>query len=200
MHRLIATATLCLGLAGLISAQQPAADPNAAHAAHAGGIPGLKKELFEGIKPEDFLKAGDKPGTVKIKLIATFTAANYGMNFNGYAKGEATVTIPKDWTVEVEFINPSPVPHSALVIDRADTKKLQVQEPYFKGGAVEKHLQGIALSKASFTFVADEEGEYALACGFPAHAVAGHWISLDVSADAKSASFKAGDKVIAETK
>ena len=200
MHRLLTTAAFCLGLTGLISAQQPATDPHAAHAAHGGAIPGLKKELIEGVTPADFLKAGDKPNTVKIKLIATFTDANYGMNFNGYAKGEATVTIPKDWTVEVEFINPSPVPHSAIVCERAETKKLQVQEPYFKGGAVEKHLQGIALSKAAFSFVADEAGEFALACGFPAHALAGHWIALDVSADAKAASFKAGDKVIAETK
>jgi FtsP/CotA-like multicopper oxidase with cupredoxin domain len=175
-------------------------DPHPAHAAHGGAIPGLKKELFAGITEADFLKLSEKPNTVKLILIATYTEANYGMNFNGYAKGAATVTVPKDWTVEVEFINPSPVPHSAIVCERADVKKLQVSEPYFAGAAVEKHLVGIAMTKASFTFKADEAGEFAFACGFPAHAIAGHWIALDVSADAKTASIKLGDKPALEAK
>jgi hypothetical protein len=197
-----AVGTLIFALVTVSQAQQaPAAtDPHAAHAAHGVAIPGLKKELFEGIKETDFLKLSDKPNTVKLILIATYTEANYGMNFNGYAKGEATVTIPKDWTMEVEFINPSPVPHSAIVCERADVKKLQVAEPYFTGAAVEKHLVGIAMTKASFTFKADEAGEFALACGFPAHAVAGHWIALDISAEAKTASIKLGDKPALEAK
>jgi len=146
----------------------------------------LKKELFAGITEADFMKLGDKPKTVKVVLIATYTDDNHGMNFNGFSKGAATWYVPVGWTVEVEFINPSPVPHSAIVIEQADTKKLQVTEPWFEGGAVEKHIQGIALAKAAFTFTADEEGEYAFACGFPAHAIAGHWVALEVTgADTK---------------
>ena len=38
-------------------------------------------------------KLGDKPKSVKIILIATFTEENYGMNFNGYAKGSAVFAV-----------------------------------------------------------------------------------------------------------
>jgi len=161
---------------------KPAADPHGAHGGH-GTVPGLKKELFAGFKEADSMKRGAEPKTVKVVLVATFTADNHGMNFNGYSHGNATWFIPKGWTVEVEFINPSPVPHSAIVVERPDVKKLQVPEPWFEGAAVEKHLQGIALSKATFTFTPDEEGEFAFACGFPAHALAGHWVALEVTAE-----------------
>lgn len=178
----------------LVSSYLPAeeAKPAAAHGGH-GSVPGLKKELFAGITEADFMKLGDKPKTVKVVLIATYTDDNHGMNFNGFSKGAATWFIPVGWTVEVEFINPSPVPHSAIVIEQADTKKLQVPEPWFAGGAVEKHIQGIALSKTTFTFTADEEGEYAFACGFPAHAIAGHWVALEVTGADSQPKLKLGE-------
>lgn len=181
------------------SAQQPAAPP-AGHDAHAVDIPGLKKELFAGITEADFLKLSDKPKTVKVTLIATYTSANYGMNFNGHAHGKATFTIPKDWTVEVTFINPSPIPHSAIVVEKDMTKKLQMGAPYFDGAGVPKPEVGISLNKAEFSFVADEEGEYAFACGFPAHAINGHWLALNVSADAKAPTLQLGDKPAVEAK
>lgn len=150
-------------------------------------------ELIEGLTAADFLRLGAKPNSVDLTVIAVFNDENYGMNFNGYAKGGALYTIPKDWTVNVTFINPSPVPHSLLVIEEDSLKKLQVPEPYFKGGAVPEHLKGLSYAKSSFTFTADEAGDYALACGFPAHAMNGHWIALEVSADAKAPTLKLGE-------
>ena len=180
--------------------QQPAkpGDPHAAHGAAASS--GLKKELFTGITEDDFIKLGDKPKTVKITLVAAYTDANYGMNFGGYFKGNAVFTVPVGWTVDVLFINPSAVPHSVLVIEADQLKKLQVPEPYFKGGAVEKHQQGIAFAKAAFSFTADEAGEYALACGFPTHALAGHWVAFNVDDKAPAPSIKLGDKPVRELK
>lgn len=172
--------------------QTPAAPPPGHD--HTAMIPGIKTELFAGITEADLLKLGDQPKSVKIVLVATYNSANYGMNFNGYSHGKAVLTVPKDWTVNVTFINPSPIPHSAIVIDKDDTKKLQTPEPYFAGGAVPKHLVGMTLGKADFKFVADEAGEYALACGFPAHAMAGHWIAFNVSADAKTPTLQFGDQ------
>ncbi|MDB6173154.1 MAG: hypothetical protein JWL59_2465 [Chthoniobacteraceae bacterium] len=177
-------------------AQEPAAphDP----AVHAGA--GLKKELIAGITEADFLKLGAGPKTAKITLVAAFTDANYGMNFNGYSHGKATYTIPVGWTVEVTFINPSPVPHSALVVERDMTKKVQLGEPAFKGAAVPNPIVGMSTSKATFTFVASEAGDYALACGFPTHAAGGHWVALDVSPSAKAPSLKLGDAPEKEAK
>ena len=184
---------LALGISATSFAQTPA-PPAADHAGHeAAALIGLKKELIEGITEADFLKLGDKPKTVKITLVAVFTADNYGMNFNGHSKGTLVYTIPKDWTVEVNYINPSPIPHSAIVVEKSDTKKLQIPKPYFKGGAVPNHLQGLSYGKATFSFVADEAGEYALACGFPAHAMNGHWVSLDVDDKITVPTIKIGD-------
>ena len=188
----------CL-LSTISPAQQPAAPP-AGHDAHAVDIPGLKKELFAGITEADFLKLSDLPKTVKVTLVATYSAANYGMNFNGYSHGKAVLTVPKDWTVNVTFINPSPIPHSAIVIERSDTKKLQVAEPYFEGGAMAKHIVGLSNGKAEFSFVPDEAGEFALACGFPAHAATGHWVTFNVSADAKAPTLQLGDQPAKEIK
>jgi hypothetical protein len=188
----------CL-LSTISPAQQPAAPP-AGHDAHAVDIPGLKKELFAGITEADFLKLSDQPKTVKVTLVATYSAANYGMNFNGFSHGKAIFTIPKDWTIEVTFINPSPIPHSAVVVEKDMTKKLQMGEPYFDGAGVPKPEVGLSLTKAEFKFVADEEGEYAFACGFPAHAINGHWLALNVSTDAKAPTLQLGDKPAVEAK
>ena len=192
---MIRTTVFFIGFSALAAfAQAPAGHD------HSTEIPGIKKEMFAGITVDDLLKLGDKPKTVKVVLVATFNAANYGMNFNGYSHGKAVLTIPKDWTVNATFINPSPIPHSALVIDKADTKKLQVPEPYFAGGAIPKHLVGLSMGKADFSFVADEAGEFALACGFPAHSATGHWITLNVSADAKAPTLQLGDLPAKEIK
>ncbi len=150
-------------------------------------------ELVEGLTSEDFLRLGTKANTVDLMVIAAFNDDNYGMNFNGYAKGAAVYIIPKGWQVNVTYINPSPVPHSLLVIEKDDLKKLQAPEPYFKGAAVPDHLKGLAYGKSSFSFTADEAGEFALACGFPAHALNGHWIALQISADAKAPTLKLGE-------
>ena len=185
---------LALAAAPVIAADPPAAAANDPHAAHAAADAGLKKELIAGLTDKDFLRLGDKPKTVRLVVVAVWSDANYGMNFNGYAKGEALYTIPKGWNVEVTYINPSPIPHSLIVIEKADTKKLQVPEPYFKGAAVPNHLTGLAYGKHTFSFTADESGEYALACGFPAHALNGHWVGLDISDDATEPTLKIGDK------
>ncbi|MEK0447472.1 MAG: hypothetical protein RLZZ399_2793 [Verrucomicrobiota bacterium] len=164
-----------------------------APAAHAHEGAGLKKELTEGIVPADFLRLSKEPKSVKLTVVAAYSGDNHGMNFNGFSYGKATYVIPVGWSVEVDFINPSPVPHSAVVVERDQTKKLQVGEPAFKGAAVANWLTGISSNKASFRFTAEEAGDYAIACGFPSHALAGHWIAFEVSASAKAPTLKLGD-------
>lgn len=179
---------------------KPAAEPHAANHGAPAAQSGLKQELIAGLTEKDFLKLGDKPKTVKVLIVATWSGDNYGMNFNGYSKGAARYMIPKDWTVEVTFINPGPVPHSLIVIDKDDVRKLQMPEPYFKGAAVPRHLQGMSFDQAAFAFTASEAGEFAFACGFPAHSANGHWICLDVSAAAKVPTLKCGELPAIEAK
>lgn len=187
--------SLCLLSALALAAQTPPADHG-----HGTAIPGIKHELFAGLTEADLLRPGKQAKSVQVHLVATFNAANYGMNFNGWSHGKAVLTVPVGWTVHVTFINPSPIPHSAIVIERADTKKLQMAEPWFEGGATPKHLTGQTFSKAEFSFTADEAGEYALACGFPAHAVAGHWVALNVSEEASAPTLQLGEREPAAVK
>lgn len=188
-----------LSLALFITASLHAQTPPPGHD-HSAEMPGLKKELFAGITADDLLKPGSTANSVKVVMVAAFNAANYGMNFNGYSHGKAVLTVPVGWKVEVTFINPSPIPHSAIVCEKAETKKLQIPEPYFEGGATPKHIMGQTVGKADFSFTADEAGEFALACGFPSHAVAGHWVALNISAEAKVPTIQFGDQPAKEVK
>jgi hypothetical protein len=167
-------------------------------AAYAGA--GLKKELIAGITEADFLKLGPMPKTVKITLVATFTDENSGMNFNGYSHGNAVYTIPLGWMVEVTFINPSPVPHSAILVEREMLKKVRVGEAAFEGASIPNPTTGISAGKATFAFTASEAGEYGLACGVPTHSMGGHWVAVNVSAKAKTPTLKLGDGPAKEPK
>ena len=149
-------------------------------------------ELVKDVTEADFLRLGAEPKTVELIVVAVWNDENYGMNFNGYAKGNATYTIPKDWTVSVKYINPSPIPHSLLVVEKESIRKIQMPGPYFKGAAVPDFLTGLAYGTHTFNFVADEAGDYALACGFPAHAINGHWIAMEVSGTATAPTLKLG--------
>jgi len=160
-------------------------------AVHTGG--GLKKELIDGITAADFLKLGDKPKVARIVVVTAFNDENSWLNFNGYFRGGAIYTIPVGWTVEVTFINPSPSPHSAIIVERDMIRKVQVGEPAFAGASILNPILGISTSKATFSFVANAAGEYAIACGVPTHAAGGHWIALNISASAKGPKLKLGD-------
>ncbi len=175
-------------LVASVSGQDAAPD----HGGHGGAL-AINQELIKGITPADFLRLGEEDKTAVITLVAVWSAANAGMNFNGYSHGKAIYTIPKDWKVEVRFINPSPIPHSALVVERDTTKKLQMGEPFFPGASVPNPAQGMSNKAATFSFVADEAGEFAIACGFPAHAISGHWVSLNVSEGLKLPTLQLGE-------
>ncbi len=167
-------------------------------AVHAGA--GLKKELMAGIGEADFLKLGDQPKTAKVTLVVAFSDANSWMNLNGHANGSAIYTIPTGWTVEVTFINPSPSPHSAIVVERDMLKKVQLGEPAFKGASTPDPVRGMSTSKATFSFKAGDRGQYGIACGVPTHAIAGHWVALNVSDEAKVPTLKLGSAPAKEAK
>lgn len=172
---------------------------NAAHATHththAHTHAGVTNAAAAVTNLPPFIALGEKTNTVDMLVVATFNSANYGMNFNGYAKGGAAFTVPTGWTVNVTFRNNSPVPHSVVVVEDTQLRKLQFKEPYFEGGATPKFTTGSTNKDKPqhFQFVADESGDYAFACGFPAHTAGGHWIKFEVSDEIKIPTWTAGD-------
>jgi len=120
-----------------------------------------------------------------LTIVATLTDHNYGMNFNGFAKGEAGYTIPVGYKVKVKFCNNSPTPHSLIIVEASEAKtKINLgEEPYFDGGMTPDPIKGTTSKIVNFEFTVDEPGKFAFACGFPTHSAHGHWIRLDVVKD-----------------
>ena len=172
-----------------------AADAPTAPTGHDHGTPSADSKAAE---PQEsmFLSVDPKtPKTARLVVVSAYNPVNYGMNFNGFAKGGARYTIPQGWTVSVNFTNNSPVPHSAIVVEKPMVKKLQMGEPAFKGASTPYPERGKTdKGGVAFQFVADEAGDFAMACGFPSHSANGHWIAFDVSTTATAPSLQFGTK------
>ncbi len=140
-------------------------------------------------KKVDFITQDVATKTVNLTLVATYNAVNYGMNFNGFSKGTASYKVPTGWTVKVRFENWSPVPHSVVVVEEDMVSRPQVGEAYFEGANSPSPTLATAPKEADFSFVVDEPGDFAIACGFPAHSANGQWIKFEVSDDFQKAEF-----------
>jgi hypothetical protein len=142
-----------------------------------------------------WIAKGKKSKTLKLTIIASHDISNGGMNFNGEMKGSASYEIPKGYTVNVIFINKSAAPHSAVIVDEDKSSQLMVGAPYFKGAASNNPKDGSSQNKIeSFSFVADEEGAYIVACGFPSHTLAGQWIYFNVGSSSTKPCYKTEKK------
>ena len=190
MFRIIA-----LACALALNLMPQAADAPTAPTGHDHGTPSGDPKAAE---PQEsmFLSVDpNTPKTARLVVVSAYNPVNYGMNFNGFAKGGARYTIPQGWTVSVMFTNNSPVPHSAIVVDKPIVKKLQMGEPAFKGASTPYPVRGTTgKGGVAFQFVADEAGEFAIACGFPSHSANGHWIAFDISPTATAPSLQFGTK------
>lgn len=172
------------GIRGVALAQAPAAPGASTGAPAQDAVP----------KVEDFLSVSPDGKTVRIVMVSAFNGANYGMNFNGFAKGGAKYVVPVGADVEVTFTNRSPVPHSVVVVEKPQVKRLQMGDPAFEGAATPNPVRGTTGTKGeTFRFKATEAGDYAFACGFPSHAANGHWIALEVSDKATVPSLQFGE-------
>lgn len=187
------TAVACAGLMSGCDEVSGAAEHSGGHEHDAP--PPMQAEEKEALPP--FIALGKEPNTVEILLVAAYDETNGGMNFNGKTRGEATFTVPLGWTVKATFRNRSAVPHSAVVVETEKVREFRVGEPYFKGAATPDPERGTTQNQTvTFTFKVDEKGKYAIACGFPTHALAGHWIYLVVGDENATPSYKSGDQTI----
>jgi alcohol dehydrogenase (cytochrome c) len=147
------------------------------------GMKKLSKWLYEDAKTD----------TVTIILTAAATTNNSGFNFDGYAKGQATFTVPAGWKVNWIFSNDSVLPHSAALVANL---KAPPALATMAGNPVEtpdptKGLSG-AGKKQYVSFSAVDPGTYYVACLVPGHIQAGMWDHFVVSTSAKAPSIKTG--------
>ena len=126
-----------------------------------------------------FLSVNAAAKTVTLTVVASYTGTNSGLNFDGFAKGAMTVTVPTGWKVDVNFSNKGPLPHSVAVVSGANSTS-----PAFPGAAMpSSELQsGIAAGQStSFSFTAGKPGSYRIACLVPGHETLGMWDRFVVS-------------------
>jgi sulfocyanin len=121
---------------------------------------------------------------VVINLVAAATADNNGFNYDGYANGKGTFTIPLGWTVDWIFSNAGAIPHSAAMIATLKPGAPAVivgQAPIETANAT----QGIGPKQEQYvSFNAIDAGKYYLACLVPGHIQSGMWDYFVVSKSA----------------
>lgn len=137
----------------------------------------------------DWMKVDHKARVVQIDLVPGRTDLNNHWNFNGYFKGNATITVPQGYKVVIRFRNADPsFPHSVGI-----GQPMEQYPPLFEkpspvfGGAMSTNATSLTEStkpgeQETISFTADRVGDFVMLCYVPAHAVAGMWIHFRVSA------------------
>lgn len=121
-------------------------------------------------------------------VIAGLTKAAAGFNFDGYAKGRLTVTVPAGWTMHVVFRNAGALPHSLMVVPWSTKASATHPKPAFAGATTPVPYQGTQKGGHSqFNFRTLKPGKYRLICAVPGHDAAGMWDTLVIKRGAKAA-------------
>lgn len=129
-----------------------------------------------------WLTVNSKQHAVTLILIAGYTNALGGLNFNGDDNGKMVLSVPAGYHVNVVFSNRSAAPHSAVFTPYAQKDNTGSYRLAFKGASTSNWLNGIAKGHTQkFSFVATTAGKYALVCGVPGHEAAGMWAVLQVT-------------------
>ena len=126
--------------------------------------------------PRRFLQVDSRHRVVSVTLIAGYDSSNNGFNFDGYGRGELTLTVPLRWRVRVTCTNRGALRHSCAVVQGPMTAKLA-----FKGASTLQPTLGLSHgSSATFSFMATKLGAFRLACLVPGHEEARMWDVLEV--------------------
>ena len=141
----------------------------------------------------DWMKVNKDEKTIALNIIAGSTDAFNYWNFNGYAQGSATITVPLGFKVNLEFTNNDPtMAHSIGVAPKMDTYPAMFDnpQPVFEGAISSNPTDMLNATKTggseSLSFVASEAGEYVLICYVPGHAAVGMYVNFVVSAGGKA--------------
>ncbi|GHF74762.1 sulfocyanin-like copper-binding protein [Deinococcus ficus] len=127
---------------------------------------------------------------VKISFVAGHGTHNNGLNYNGDAKGEKTLTVPLGWTVEVSLSNAGRMPHDMAIVAGtalpADPFKARLAFP----NAATAVVAPSGATAAPTTFVVNRPGSYFVLCRVGKHAQNGMYVKLNVVNGAKAVTYK----------
>jgi hypothetical protein len=113
-----------------------------------------------------------------------------GFQFNGYASGGATLTLPPKANVVLNFVNKDGTPHSAVVISGEGAIPNAGGEAALPRAYTNQLIQGLPQEGTDvMQFTTPESGKYRIICGVPGHALSGMWIWMRIDPAAKKPSF-----------
>lgn len=138
------------------------------------------------------LQADSAARRVALSLRVTRPTGATSALINGSRAGQSQVIVPFGWTVTWEWQNQdSTAAHSLVVMVQREKIPLEGGRPSFSNAMTTMVTAGLPAGQTDrATFEADEAGWFWMLCGVPGHAVAGEWIELQVSREAKTAALK----------
>ena len=158
------------------ASRQDSASSSAAPASAATSASGQDKSL----------KYDAATNTVTFELIG----GPSGFQFNGYASGGATLTVPPKANMVMNFVNKDGTPHSAEIISGEGPIPNAAGDPAIPRAYTIKALEGLPQEGSdAMIFTVPESGTYRIFCGVPGHGLSGMWIWLKVDPKAKTPSF-----------
>jgi hypothetical protein len=134
-----------------------------------------------------------RTNTVTFQLEAGAPGGNGPFNFDGYTNGRATLVVPPQSIVVMNFVNHDGTPHSAEVIADADPMPDMGGDPAIPRAYTDDLTQGIPQSGTDvIRFTAPATGSFRIFCGVPGHGLSGMWIRFRVDPTAKTPSLVTG--------
>jgi len=140
-----------------------------------------------------WMKVDNAKKTVSLDIHAGQTPDNNHWNFNGYDKGNATITVPEGYKVTLKFTNDDPSLAHSIGVDSAYATfpaTFTNPQPIFSGAISPDPTDPTKATQPhksqTLTFTASKAGSYTLNCFIPGHAMTGMWIHFDVSSDGKA--------------
>jgi Sulfocyanin (SoxE) domain len=143
-------------------------------------------------RDSSWLKADSAARTAELSLEVTRPAGAPSSLINGSRAGQSQVIVPFSWTVTWNWRNQdSTAAHSLVVMVQREKIPLEGGRAAFTNARTNMVTEGLPAGQSDrTTFDADEAGWFWMLCGVPGHAVAGEWIELQVSREARTASLK----------
>jgi FtsP/CotA-like multicopper oxidase with cupredoxin domain len=127
--------------------------------------------------------------TVKVGFVAGHGTHNNGLNYNGDAKGEKTLTVPLGWTVEVSLSNAGRLPHDFAIVNGTTVPaNIGTARLAFPDAASKVITTGATADTVKFT--ASRPGTYLILCRVGRHAANGMYVKLTVANGVKAVSYK----------
>ena len=159
------------------SEPRPTPEPSPAPASEKPATPGQDK----------WLSYDAATNTVTFELIG----GPRGFEFNGYANGSATLTVPSEAKVVMNFVNKDGTPHSAEIISGEGPLPSAGVDAAIPRAYTRQLSQGLAQEEGDvMRFTVPKSGTYRIFCGVSGHGPSGMWIWMKVDPAAKVPSFE----------